>query len=342
MRVLVLGGTLFLGRHVAEAALDRGHELTLFTRGKTNPGLFPEAEHLVGDRDGDLSALEGREWDAVVDPSAYVPRVAAASAELLSGAVGHYTFISSISAYRDFERVGMDEDYPTGGLPDDHGEDVDRYYGELKAASERAVTDAFDGSASVVRAGLIVGRYDWTNRFGWWIRRVAAGGEVLVPDARPWHQQVIDGRDLAGWILDRAERGAGGTFNATGPERPLDMHDVLDVARDVSGSDATFIGVGERFLLDQGVEPFDELPLWLAVSANPEYAGFDAVDVSRALAAGLRFRPIRDTVAETLAWERERSGAPEKDWGPSALARGLDPERERTLIDRWRSRQPGG
>lgn len=340
MRLLVLGGTLFLGRHVAEAALERGHELTLFTRGRTNPDLYPEAEHLVGDRDGDLSALEGREWDAVVDPSAYVPRVASASADLLSGSVGHYTFISSISAYRDFERTGIDEDYPVGELPADHGEDVNAYYGQLKAACERAVTESFEGPVNVVRAGLIVGPYDWTNRFGWWIRRVAAGGEVLIPDAQPWDQQVIDGRDLARWVLDQAECGAGGTFNTTGPEDPLEMREVLETARAVSGSDATFVLVSEGFLLEQGVEPYEELPLWVAVSANPAYAGFDAVDVSRAVASGLRYRALRETVADTLAWERERAGAPDKDWGPSALASGLDPDRERELIAAWREREP--
>jgi 2'-hydroxyisoflavone reductase len=338
LRLLVLGGTLFLGRHLVEAALDRGHDVTLFTRGRTNPGLYPEVEHLVGDRDGDLSALEAREWDAVVDPSGYVPRVVGASAELLAGAAGHYTFISSISAYRDFETAGLDETYPTGELPEDHGEDVDRFYGQLKAACERVVEEAFPGRALVVRAGLIVGRYDWTNRFGWWVRRVAEGGDVLVPDANPWPVQIVDGRDLAAWILDAAEEGRSGVFNATGPAEPLGMKEVLAAIRAVSGSDAVLVPVSESFLLEHQVEPFDELPLWLALGAHPEYVGFDRVDVSRAVAAGLRFRPLSDTVAETLAWERERTGAPDKDWGPSALARGLSPEREGELLAAWAER----
>jgi 2'-hydroxyisoflavone reductase len=337
LRLLVLGGTLFLGRHVVESALDRGHEVTLFTRGRTNPDLFPDAEHVVGDRDGGLSPLAGREWDAVIDPSGYLPRVVAASVELLAAATGHYTFVSSISAYRDFGQVGFDEDYPTGDLPDDHGENVDRFYGPLKAACERVATATFPDRSLVVRAGLIVGRYDWTNRFGWWMRRVADGGDVVLPDANPWPIQVVHGRDLADWMLKQAESGGTGTFNATGPEEPLAMDDVLAAARNVSGSDARFVKVDEDFLLERGVEPFDDLPLWLALPKNPDFAGFFRADIGRAVTAGLRFRPLADTVAEALAWERERAGAPEKDYGPQALARGLDPAREAELLRDWRA-----
>jgi nucleoside-diphosphate-sugar epimerase len=211
MRLLVLGGTLFLGRHVVEAALDRGHQVTIFTRGRTNPGAFPEVEQLLGDRDGDLGTLEGREWDAVIDPSGYVPRVVRMSAELLAEAVGHYTLVSSISAYRDFDERGFDETYPTGKLPDDHGEDVDGFYGQLKAASEVVVREVYEDRCAVVRSGLIVGRYDWTNRFGWWVRRVAEGGDVLVPDAERWPVQIVHGRDLTDWMLGLAERGVAGT-----------------------------------------------------------------------------------------------------------------------------------
>jgi 2'-hydroxyisoflavone reductase len=335
MRLLVLGGTLFLGRHVVEAALGRGHEVTMFTRGRTNPGLFPEVERLLGDRDGNLGALEGRECDAVIDPSGYVPRVVRRSAELLAAAVGHYTFVSSISAYRDFAERGFDESYPVGELPDDHGEDVDRFYGQLKAASEAVVREVYGDRCAVVRSGLIVGRYDWTNRLGWWVRRVAEGGDVLVPDAGRWPIQIVHARDLADWMLDLAENRIGGTFNATGPGTPIEMEQVLETARDVSGSDARFVRVGEDFLLEQGLEPFDDVPLWLALDANPEFAGFFEADVGRAVAAGLRFRPLADTVADALAWERDRDAAPEKDYGPAALASGLDPARETDLLREW-------
>jgi 2'-hydroxyisoflavone reductase len=339
MRLLVLGGTLFLGRHVVEAALARGHEVSTFCRGLTNPGLFPDVEELTGDRDGGLGALEGRDWDAVVDPSGYVPRVVRQSAELLAGAVGHYVFVSSISVYRDFAEAGFDESYPTGELPDDHSEQVDRFYGPLKAASEEVVREVYGDRCAIVRSGLIVGRYDWTNRFGWWVHRVAQGGDVLVPDAHPWPLQVVHGRDLADWMLDLAERRVDGTFNATGPETPLDMHDLLVVAREVSGSDAVFLTVPESFLLERGIEPFDHVPLWLALPENPAFVGFFDADVSRAVTAGLRFRPLAGTIADALAWERERGAAPDKDYGPKALATGLDPAREAELLGAWRSRK---
>jgi 2'-hydroxyisoflavone reductase len=341
LRLLVLGGTLFLGRHVVEAALDRGHDVTLFTRGHTNPDVFPEVEGLSGDRDGDLSALDGRDWDAVVDSSGYVPRVVRQSVELLADVTAHYVFVSSISVYRDFALPGFDESYPTGELSDDHDEDVGRFYGQLKAASEAVVREVYGARCAVVRAGLIVGRYDWTNRFGWWVRRVADGGRVLVPAADPWPVQIVHGRDLAGWMLDLAERRVGGTFNATGPESPLSMDDVLTAARDVSGSDAQFVRVAEDFLLEWGVEPFDDLPLWLALGANPGVGAFFDTDVRRALSAGLRFRPLTETVADALAWERERGTAPDKDYGPAAGAAGLDPERERELLRAWRAKNAG-
>jgi 2'-hydroxyisoflavone reductase len=338
VRLLVLGGTLFLGRHVVEGALERGHDVTSFSRGQTNPELFPDVEKLTGDRDGGLSLPGGRTWDAVIDPSGYVPRVVRQSVELLAGRVAHHTFVSSISAYRDLAQPSFDESYPTAELPDDHDEDVDRHYGALKAACEGVVREGFGDAAAIVRAGLIVGRYDWTNRFGWWVQRVAEGGDVLVPDADPWPIQVVHGRDLAEWMLDLAEGGMGGTFNAVGPVKPFEMHELLDAARLVSGSEARFVPVGESFLLEQGVEPFDDVPLWLALDANPDFAGFFDADVSRAVAAGLRFRPLEETVADTLAWERERSAAPDKDYGPQALAHGLDPTREAALIAAWRAR----
>jgi 2'-hydroxyisoflavone reductase len=336
LNLLVLGGTLFLGRHVVEAALDRGHEVTLFSRGRTNPDLFPEVERLAGDRDGDLSALEDREWDAVIDPSGYAPRIVGASAELLADAVAHYVFVSSISVYRDFAEPGCDESYPVGELPADHGEDGDRFYGPLKAASEDVVREVYGDRSALVRSGLIVGRYDWTNRFGWWVRRVAEGGKVLVPDANPWPIQIVHGRDLADWMLDLAERRVAGTFNATGPEMPLAMDQVLETARQISGSDASFVRVSEDFLLEQGIEPFADLPLWLALRANSDFAGFFDADVGRAVAAGLRFRPLAETTADALAWERERGAAQDKDYGPPALAKGLEPARERELLEDWR------
>jgi 2'-hydroxyisoflavone reductase len=329
VKLLILGGTLFLGRHVVEAALERGHEVTLFNRGRTNAGLYPEAEHLRGDRDGDLSALGGRAWDAVVDPSGYVPRVVAASTELLGGAARHYTFVSSISVYRDFAQAGVAEDYPLAELPEE-SEDVATHYGALKALCEEVVSEQFAERALIVRAGVIVGPYDWTNRFGWWVRRVARGGEVLVPAAPEWPVQIVHARDLADWILEMAERRTGGNFNAV--NEPMPMMDVLAEIRGLTGSDADFVPVDEQFLLDEGVEPWDGLPLWLATSVHPDFAGMMAVDVSRAQAAGLRGRPLAETIREILGWEEQPV---HRDYGSRGGSAGLDSGRERELLTAW-------
>src|SRR5688572_29497367 len=197
MRLLVLGGTKFLGRAVVEAAVARGHEPTLFHRGLTNPGLFPDLEHLRGDRDGGLAALQGRTWDAVIDPSGYVPRIVRASAELLADAVEHYTFISSISVYPSFPTPGMDESSPVGTLEDPTVEDVPAHYGPLKALCEQAAEAAMPGRVFHVRAGLIVGPNDPSDRFTYWPVRVAKGGDVLAPGSPERPVQIIDVRDLA-------------------------------------------------------------------------------------------------------------------------------------------------
>ena len=282
-----------------------------------------------GDRDGDLTALAGRDWDAVVDPSGYVPRVVRASADLLAPAVGHYTFVSSISVYRDFREAGIAEDYPLAELTEE-SEDVPTHYGALKALCEDVVREVFAERALVIRPGVIVGPYDTANRFGWWVRRVAAGGPVLVPAASEWPVQLVHARDLADWILDLAERREGGTFNAVG--EPIAMADLLAEIRSVTDSDAEFVPVDEQFLLDHGVEPWEELPLWLAPSANPDFAWMMAVDVSSAHAAGLRHRRLADTIRESLAAEGETV---RRDFGSRGASSGLGPERERELMAAW-------
>jgi 2'-hydroxyisoflavone reductase len=337
MRLLVLGGTLFVGRHLVEAGLERGHEVTLFNRGRTNADLFPQAERLQGDRDGDLSALEGRVWDAVFDPSGYVPRIVRASAEALAESVGHYTFVSSGSVY-PFEDGSHDEQSPVEEL-EEETEDVTKAYGALKALSEREVERAFPGRTLILRAGLIVGNYDWTNRFGYWVRRVAEGGDVLVPAPRDWTFQIVDARDLVDWVLDMAERGGVGTFNVAGPERPITIEELVEVAKSVSGSDAHFTWADEDFLLDRGLEPFEDVPLWLALGRNPGLSSFYRLDSTKALAAGLSFRPLAETIADTLAWERERSGRPlEKDYGAGGEVAGLSLKREAEVLRAWRER----
>ena len=336
MRLLVLGGTKFLGRAVVEDALARGHEVTLFNRGETNPELFPEAEKLRGNRDGDLGALSGRSWDAVVDPSGYVPRVVRASAELLRDAVGHYVFVSSVSAYADPLAAAFDEEAPLKE-PEWESEEISGHYGGLKVACEQVVEEVFGGRSASVRAGLIVGPNDPTDRFTYWPVRVARGGEVLAPGRRGRQWQFVDVRDLGAFVVRLAEARIGGAFTVTGPVPATTAAEVLETCRAVSGSDAHFTWVDEAFLLEHEVGEWMELPLWL--SEQGQFAHMLDADVSRAVAAGFETRPVGGTVRDTLEWARTRDGC---GAGTAAMGGtqgvGLDPERERELLAAWHTR----
>jgi 2'-hydroxyisoflavone reductase len=335
LRLLILGGTKFLGRAAAEAALARGHEVTLFNRGRTNPDLFPEAEKLRGDRDGGLSALDGREWDAVIDPSGFVPRVVRSAAELLRGAVGQYVYVSSIAVYSQPQELGFDESAPLVELEDPTREDYlgsAEAYGGLKALCEQVVAELHPGAHANVRAGLIVGPHDPTGRFTYWPLRVALGGEVLAPDRPGRHVQIVDVRDLGDWLVRLGEEGTSGTFNAVGPERPLMMGEVLDTCDRLGGAATEFVWVDDAFLLAHEVGVWMELPLW--VPREDEW--FQRADVSRAIAAGLRFRALEETVRDTLAWAR-RDGASLVTKGHTGAA-GMAPEREAELLAAWRKR----
>jgi len=327
VRLLVLGGTKFLGRAAVESALERGHEVTLFNRGKTNPELFPEAEKLRGERDGDLSPLEGREWDAVIDPSGFVPRVVRASAELLRGSVGHYVFVSSISVYRDPYEPGFGEEAPVFEVQPTT-ESVDEEYAELKAACERVLEEVLPGGHASVRAGLIVGPHDPTGRFTYWPLRFAGGGDVLAPGPPEREVQFVDGRDLGAWLVRVAEERAAGTFNAVRPAAPFG--DLLETCRAVAGGESLIVWADESFLLGHDVSPWMELPLWLPGDDAP----FLQADVSRAVGEGLSFRPVEETVADTLAWARQ-AGAPLVTPGDRGSA-GMDPAREAELLEAWR------
>lgn len=323
MELLVLGGTRFLGRHLVGAALERGHRMTLFNRGKSNPGLFPEVEELRGERGGDLSALQGRRWDAAIDTSGYLPREVRASAGLLAGAVEHYTFVSSISVYADFSRLGIDEDAPVLAPPDPEPEELDReLYGDLKVGCELAAEAAMPGRTLVVRPGMIVGPHDYTNRFPYWCRRVAEGGEVLAPGDPDRPVQLIDVRDLAGWMIRTVEERTTGLYNATGPARGLTMRGMLEGIHEATGGDARFEWASERFLLGAGVKPWEELPFWV----QEEMAGILSVDVGRAVEAGLTFRPLGETVRDTLG-----GGDPSAE-----IDAGIERGREEELLRAWR------
>jgi 2'-hydroxyisoflavone reductase len=324
VRLLILGGTQFLGRAIAEAALTRGHELTLFTRGQTNPGLFPEAEHLLGDRAADLSALDGRRFDAVVDTSGYVPHVVRASAELLSPAAEHYTFVSSISFYRDFSQP-VHEESPLaelGDAPVDRLEEDYSNYGALKALCEREVAEAFPGRSLAVRAGLIVGPHDPTGRFTYWPHRIARGGEVLAPGPPERPVQFVDVRDLGEWIVRASEERLSGAFNAT--SEPLSLAELLDACAAVADGGATVTWVDEAFLLDRDVGQWLEVPLWVAVEPGSER--FHENDTTKAHGAGLRHRPLEETVRGALDDAELSDGV------------GLAPDREAELLREWHER----
>ena len=278
--------------------------MTIFTRGQTNPELYPDVERVTGNRDGDLGALEGRTWDGVVDTSGYVPRVMRQSAELLRNAVDRYVFVSSISVYADFSQP-LDESSPVAQLEDPATEEITAHYGALKAACETVVGDVYGERGASVRAGLIVGPYDPTDRFTYWPRRLAAGGDVLGPGDPDAPVQFVDARDLGAWLVKLALAGPGGVFNATGPADRVTFRELLDRAVVALGSDANVVWVDDQTVLDAGIEGWTELPLWLP---GDDYAGMAQADTRRARDAGLTFRPLEQTVIDTLAWDRTVEG----------------------------------
>ena len=328
MKILILGGTQFVGRHLAEAALARGHELTLFNRGTKSAGLFPEAEHLTGDRDGaGLEALRGRTFDAVLDTCGYLPRIARQSADLLAETVFRYVFISTISVYAEFATPHQDETAPLGVLAEPNTEEqTGDTYGPLKVGCEQAVEEAFPGRALIVRPGFIVGPYDPTDRFTYWVRRVAAGGDVLAPGAPSQLMQVIDARDLAEWTLQLVEREETGIYNATGPDYALTLGEVLETARTVSGSDANLTWVPDAFLKENEADSFSLLPFYIPASPNTD--GLMTASIAKALGQGLTFRPLADTIADTLAWDKTRPA-------DVPLKVGLSSKQERELLEKY-------
>jgi 2'-hydroxyisoflavone reductase len=340
VKLLILGGTVFLGRHLVEAALARAHEITIFNRGLNNPDLFPEVERLRGDRDGDLRALEGRRWDAVIDTCGYLPRHVRASAQLLAGAVDHYTFTSTIGVYADFGAVGIDETAPVATVADENLEELTaESYGPLKALCEKTVEEFMPGRTLVIRAGLLVGPYDPLDRFTYWVRRVAQGGEVLAP-GRPERQvQIIDARDLSEWMVRMVEAGQTGMYNASGPDHLLTMGRLLDESIAVSGSDARPVWVDDKFLVDHKAGAWQEVPLWLPEN-DRKVSGLMRIDCGRAIAAGLSFRPLADTIRDTLEWDRSRvePPAPYKLFGIELARAGLSHERELALFEAWKGR----
>lgn len=324
MNLLIIGGTRFLGRHLVDSALARGHAITLFHRGKSNPGLYPQVETILGDREQDLARLSGQNWDAVIDTCGYLPRIVRLSARALKNNVESYVFISSISAYADNSKIGIDENDPTGRLEDETLEEITgESYGPLKALCEAEAQTAFPNQTLIIRPGLIVGPHDPTDRFTYWPMRVARGGEILAPERPQVPVQFVDGRDLAEFTIRLVEKKTAGIFNATGPNYDLSLGELLETCKKVSNSAAKFIWAPVDFLAKHKVEAWSDLPVW--VPDTPADAGFSRVNISKAMAAGLRFRGLDETIRATIAWAQTR---------PSGYTwrAGLAAEREMELL----------
>ena len=324
MKILIIGGTRFLGRHLVDSALARGHDVTLFNRGKSNPDLFLNIETILGDREQDLQKLSGREWDAVIDTCGYFPRIVRLSAQGLEGSVGRYVFISSISVYAGFSKIGIDENDPVGKIEDESVEEITgESYGPLKALCEKAVQEIYNEGALIIRPGLIVGPNDPTDRFTYWPVRVARGGEVLAPQKPDVPIQIIDVRDLSDFIIKLIEDNASGVYNATGLDYQLTLGRMLEVSKQVSKSDATFNWASVEILNQNKVEAWSDMPVW--VPDTEEDAGFSRVDISKAINDGLTFRSLEETVRDTLDWANTRP--PDHQWRA-----GLTAEREAQVL----------
>lgn len=337
-RLLILGGTAFLGPEIVGAAKQRGWTITLFNRGKTHPEFFPELEKLRGDRKNDLKSLEGRDWDYCVDTSGYVPRHVRDSATLLRDHVKQYVFISTISVYGEsVPKIGTDENDPTGALPEGTDPTTEAVsgatYGPLKALCEKAAEDSMPGRVTNIRPGLIVGPNDPTDRFTYWPVRVAKGGDVLCPGTPNDPVQVIDVRDLAEWTVQCLERGLVGVYNATGPEGGMPIGQMLEACKHAAGPscDAKFLWGDAKFLEEQKVGPWQDMPTW--VPPDGEMAGFSRIAVGKAIAAGLKFRPIEDTARDTLAWWRTLPAERQ-----AKLKAGISAEREAAALAALKAR----
>ena len=326
MNILIIGGTVFLGRALVEAALQAGHEVTLFNRGISAPAAFPAVETIVGDREYDLARLTGRRWDAVIDTCGYLPRLVRLSAEALRESVDRYTFISTLSVYPPAGAPQRDESAPVLTLDEESVEEVTaETYGPLKTHCERALQASFPGPCLSIRSGLIVGPHDPTNRFTYWVRRATGGGEAIAPPAdQP--VQFIDVQDLASFTLRLTEQGDGGVYNVTGPAQPLKFGVLVSAAKEALKTDVRFHHVSDGFLREQEIGEFMELPLWL----NAELANsFMTFDIGKALANGLDFRPLERTLQDTWHWARSLPDDIEK---PADLP----PAREATLLKAWK------
>lgn len=329
MKILVIGGTIFVGRHIVEAALQRGHEVTLFNRGRTDATLFSNVEKVIGDRSESLDSLDGRTWDVVLDSSGYLPRVVRKSCEALKSKCERYVFISTGSVYKDKSKPGISEDFETLVPQDsDATEWTDDTYGELKSGCEVVIQNTFADRALIVRPGVVVGPYDPTDRFTYWPVRVSSGGAVLAPGHPESPVQFIDARDLADFTISLCESKSRGIYNAIGPDYRLTMSKLLNDCKTAAGSDAHFAWVSNDELLKHNVEPWSEMPFW--IPENSETSGMALRSNSKSIKSGLKFRPLLETISDTLDWwHREKTGCD--------LKAGMSKEREAEILNAVKS-----
>lgn len=331
LNILILGGTSFIGPHQVEYAQQRGHTITLFNRGQTNTHLFPEVEKLIGDRNGDLRSLEGREWDVVLDNSAQEPEWVQLTGALLRDRVRRYILVSTRSVYSDLSRVPSTAAAPVHTLENTPVEAGRRRpYGLRKAMCEQEARDAFGERATIVRPGLIIGPGDETDRFTYWPVRIARGGEVLSPGDGTDPVQIIDVRDLCEWMIRLSENDTPGTFNAIGPFIPRPFDELLYGIRAVTSAETSFTWVDTDWLLERDVRPYSDLPVWMP--ARGRNLGFARFDLTPEVQAGLTFRPLAVTTADTLAWWAAQPAERQ------VLKTGLSAEEEAALLREWKNR----
>ncbi len=342
LRILFIGGTGFIGPHMVRRALARGHSVTLFNRGRTNPHLFPDVEKFVGDRDGGLDVLRGKSWDAVIDTSGYVPRVVRESAELLRDNVHRYLFISTGDVYADFIKIGLDEDYPLDTIDDPTSEDPSKYYGPLKVLCEQAVLETYPDRSTILRPGWIIGAGDYNSISPYWPMRIHHGGEVLAPGDPTDPVQIIDPHDLARFVIRILEEDIDGIYNTVGPAAPLTMAELLYGIRAVTSSLVGFTWVQADFLAEMDVAAMTDLPIWFPplddyptpAPFEPGAKGFHRMSGRRAIAAGLTFRPLAETARSIIDEFLTR----EESWESSPRRFGLSLEREAEVLSAWRER----
>ncbi|MFN0181026.1 MAG: NAD-dependent epimerase/dehydratase family protein [Gemmatimonadales bacterium] len=339
LKILFIGGTGFIGPHMVRRALARGHQVTLFNRGRTNTGLFPGVEKLVGDRDGGLGVLKGRTWDAVIDTSGYVPRVVRASIDILAKAVHRYVFISTGDVYASFSKVGIDEDEPLDVLTDPKSEDASKHYGAFKAICERSTREVYSNRHTIIRPGWIIGAGDNNDISSYWPMRIDRGGEVLAPGNPSDPTQIIDAHDLAIFTIKAIEENINGTFNAVGPAAPLSWAEFLYGIRAVTSADVRFTWVDADWLAERKVMPWTDLPIWWpprddyqqAPMFEPGGKGFAQMSNRKAVAAGMTFRPLADTARDIIDEYKARPK------NPNARRQifGLSSEREAEVLAAW-------